>query len=69
MANHGKDWLVQSWLVSNPNSVPGIKLKSEAFQKITIDGLKGALELGQRGLSGKLDSGIENLQAQHDKLD
>jgi hypothetical protein len=67
-ANRGKQWLVQSWLVSNPSSVPGLHKKQEAFQQMTLLGLQSALDLGKRGLANKVSSGIEALKCQLEAL-
>lgn len=50
-ANHGKDLLVRSWMVSAPSAVPSMSAKQKAFREMTLLGLTGAQDVGARVLT------------------
>lgn len=62
-AKRGRDLVVDSWLASQPRSIPGMDAKLNAFVNMTLEGLRGAVSLG-RNLPNALGETIEELRAQ-----
>jgi len=43
-ARRGRDLLIQTWLVPNPGSVPGMQAKQQAFIRMAEKGLRAAID-------------------------
>ena len=48
LARRGRDLLIGSWLVANPQTVPGMKLKQDAFMDMTDSHLREAIQLAPK---------------------
>jgi len=66
-AKRGRDLTIDSWLVPQPDTVPGMELKLAAFVRMTQVGLEQTLKSG-KALLGKLDSEIQVLRKQVETL-
>ena len=66
-ARRGRDFLIQTWLIPNPKSVPGMEAKQSAFIQITKYGLNGAINVAP-DIVELLTSNIDALKRQMEQL-
>ena len=66
-AKRARDLLIQSWLVPQPGSVPGMPQKQSAFFNMAVSGLNGAMNVGEE-LAEQIDSEIEHLTRQLERI-
>jgi hypothetical protein len=64
-ARQAHNWLVGSWMVPNPNSVPGMASKTQAFIEITERRIDSALEMGNE-LVEAIDQEVNILRQRYD---
>jgi len=62
-----RDLLIESWLVPQPENVPGMVLKQKAFFNMAVSGLNGAMKIGEE-LVGQVDSETEDLKKQLERI-
>jgi len=63
-AARAQDWVIESWLIENPNDVPGLSRKQEAFHGSALVDFEGAHALLEGGLLDRLDLEIHALKKQ-----
>jgi hypothetical protein len=66
-AKRARDLLIETWLVPQPSSVPGMKEKKEAFFNLTVHGLDEAMKVG-KGLAEQVDSEIDSLKKHLERI-
>lgn len=63
LARRGRDLLIESWLISNPQAVPGIKMKQSTFMEITTSNLQEAIREAPN-LLNHIDDNVSALKEQ-----